>query len=169
MSGGDTRTQYLLSGTYQSEEGIALGSKFKRISFRLNLDNKTTDWLKIGTSLQLVNIDENINSTSSNVIRAALEQTPNIPVRNADGSWGGSTSTVGWVQQRVNPYAIALINKDEANRKQVFGNLYAEITFARGLVLRNEASGNFTIATHDIFRPSYKMGNLERLDKRGLL
>ncbi|KJF43955.1 SusC/RagA family TonB-linked outer membrane protein [Draconibacterium sediminis] len=167
VSGGDTRTQYLLSGAYQSEEGIALGSKFERLSFRLNLDNKTTNWLKIGTSLQLVNIDENINSTNSSVIRAALEQTPDIAVQNNDGSWGGSTSTVGWVQQRVNPYAIALINKNEANRKQVFGNLYAEITFTKDLVLRNEASGNFTIATRDVFNPSYKMGNLERLISEG--
>lgn len=167
VSGGDTRTQYLLSGSYQSEEGIALGSEFERMSMRLNLDNKTTDWLKIGTSLQLVNIDENINSTNSNVIRSALEQTPDIPVQNNDGSWGGSSSTVGWVQQRVNPYAIAKINKNEANRKQVFGNLYAEVTFAKGLVLRNEASGNFSIATEDRFNPSYKMGNLERLISEG--
>ena len=107
MSGGNKRTQYLLSGSYQSEEGIALGSKFDRISFRLNLDNKTTDWLKIGSSLQMVNIDENINSTVSSVVRAALEQTPDIPVQNNDGSWGGSSSTVGWVAQKVNPYAIA--------------------------------------------------------------
>jgi TonB-linked SusC/RagA family outer membrane protein len=167
VSGGDTRTQYLLSGAYQSEEGIALGSKFERLSMRLNLDNKTTDWLKIGTSLQLVNIDENINSTNSNVIRAALEQTPDIAVQNADGSWGGSSSTVGWVSQRVNPYAIALINKDKVNRKQVFGNLYAEVTFAKGLVLRNEASGNFSIATEDIFHPNYKMGNLVKLMNDG--
>jgi len=167
MSGGNKRTQYLLSGSYQSEEGIALGSKFDRISFRLNLDNKTTDWLKVGSSLQMVNIDENINSTVSSVVRAALEQTPDIPVQNNDGSWGGSTSTVGWVSQKVNPYAIALINKDEVNRKQVFSNLYAEITFAKGLVLRNEAAGNFTIATQDIFQPSYKMGNLERLISEG--
>jgi TonB-linked SusC/RagA family outer membrane protein len=167
LSGGDARTQYLLSGAYQTEEGIALGSKFDRISLRLNLDNKTTNWLKIGTSLQLVNIDENINSTNSSVIRAALEQTPDIAVQNADGSWGGSSSTVGWVSQRVNPYAIALINKDVANRKQVFGNLYAELTFVKGLVLRNEASGNFSIATEDVFHPNYTMGNLVKLGNDG--
>lgn len=167
LSGGDERTQYLLAGAFQSEEGIALGSSFERVSLRLNLDNKPTNWMKIGTSLQLVNIDENLNSTGSSVIRSALEQTPDIPVQNNDGSWGGSSSTVGWVQQRVNPYAIALINKNEANRKQVFGNLYAEIYFAKGLVLRNEASGNFSIATQDVFNPSYKMGNLEKKTNSG--
>ncbi len=167
VSGGDTRTQYMLSAAYQNEEGIALGSDFKRISVRLNLDNKTTDWLKTGTSLQLVNIDENTNSTNSSVVRSALEQTPDIAVQNNDGSWGGSVNTDGWVAQRVNPYAIALINKNEGNRKQILGNLYAEIMFAKGLVLRNEASGNFSIGTQDQFLPNYKMGILEKLMNEG--
>jgi hypothetical protein len=63
VSGGDARTQYLLSTSYFNQEGIALGSDFTRYSVRLNLDNKTTNWLKIGTSLQLAHIDENVNST----------------------------------------------------------------------------------------------------------
>jgi len=87
ISGGDTRTQYLLSGSYFNQEGIALGSDFRRVSLRLNLDNRTTNWLKIGTSLQLVSIKENVNSTSSNVINTALSQTPDIAVKNEDGSW----------------------------------------------------------------------------------
>ncbi|MFB6456913.1 SusC/RagA family TonB-linked outer membrane protein [Chitinophaga sp. Hz27] len=158
VSGGDTRTQYLLSGSYFNQEGIALGSKFRRMSLRLNLDNKTTNWLKIGTSLQLVNIKENVNSTSSNVINTALSQTPDIAVKNEDGSWGGAYNPNGWVNSTVNPYAIALINKDEAKRNQLFGNLYAEIAFTKDLSLRNELTGSFSMATEDKFNPSYTFG-----------
>ncbi|WP_211092153.1 SusC/RagA family TonB-linked outer membrane protein [Chitinophaga eiseniae] len=158
ISGGDTRTQYLLSGSYFNQEGIALGSKFRRMSVRLNLDNKTTNWLKIGTSLQLVNIKENVNATSSNVINTALSQTPDIAVKNEDGSWGGAYNPNGWVNSTVNPYAIALINKDEAKRNQLFGNLYAEIAFTRDLTLRNEVTGSFSMATEDRFNPSYTFG-----------
>lgn len=158
ISGGDTRTQYLLSGSYFNQEGIALGSNFRRISLRLNLDNKTTNWLKIGTSLQLVNIKENVNSTSSNVINTALSQTPDIAVKNEDGSWGGAYNPNGWVNSTVNPYAIALINKDEAKRNQLYGNLYAEIAFTKDLTLRNEATGSFSMATEDRFNPTYTFG-----------
>lgn len=158
ISGGDARTQYLLSGSYFNQEGIALGSNFRRMSLRLNLDNKTTNWLKIGTSLQLVNIKENINATSSNVINTALSQTPDIAVKNEDGSWGGAYNPNGWVNSTVNPYAIALINKDEAKRNQLFGNLYAEIAFTRDLTLRNEVTGSFSMATEDRFNPSYAFG-----------
>lgn len=162
INGGDRRTQYLLSGSYFGQEGIALGSDFRRVSVRLNLDNRTTDWLKIGTSLQLANINESVNSSSSNVINTALSQTPDIPVTNADGSWGGAFNPNGWVNNTVNPYAIALINKDEAKRNQLFGNVYSEISFTKDLTLRNELTGSFSMATQDRFFPSYKMGLVER-------
>lgn len=160
VSGGDNRTQYLLSGSYFRQEGIALGSDFRRISVRLNLDNKTTDWLKIGTSLQLANIKEKVNATSSNVISTALSQTPDIAVKNPDGSWGGGVDPNGWVNasRMGNPYALALIIKDDAKRNQVFGNAYAEITFTRDLTLRNEVSGSFAMGTEDKFTPTYTMG-----------
>lgn len=167
ISGGDARTQYLLSASYFKQEGIALGSDFKRLSIRLNLDNKTTDWLKIGTSLQMANITENVNASSSNVINTALSQTPDIPVKNADGSWGGAYNPNGWVNSTVNPYAIATINKDQVKRNQVFGNLYAEIFFTEGLTLRNELTGSFSMATQDQFYPSYTMGLVSNTTNRG--
>lgn len=162
IGGGDSRTQYMMSGAYFSQDGIAIGSKFDRMSARLNLDNQSTDWLKIGTSLQLISINENVTSSSADVINKALSQTPDIPVRNPDGSWGGAYNPAGWVQPVINPFALASINKHEVNRKQAFTNVYAELTFTKNLVLRNEATGNFSFASEDRFNPSYKMGNIEK-------
>lgn len=167
VSGGDTRTQYLISGSYFKQEGIALGSEFKRISTRLNLDNKTTNWLKVGISLQLANIKENVVTSSSSVINTALSQTPDIAVTNGDGSWGGPTNTNPWVQNTTNPYAIALINKDQITRNQLFGNLYGEITFLPGLTLRNEANASFSMAKEDQFYPTYVMGLRKNTTNKG--
>ena len=164
LSGGNDRTQYLMSGSYFSQEGIAIGSKFTRGSVRLNLDSKVTDWFKIGTSLQLSHVDEDINTTSSNVIAAALWQTPDIPVRNPDGSYAGENSSEGWINRRVNPYAIALINKNNPKRNEVFANLYTEMTFTKDLTFRNEVSGNFAFRTQDEYYPKYKFGLAEKLD-----
>ncbi|MFC4874400.1 SusC/RagA family TonB-linked outer membrane protein [Negadavirga shengliensis] len=164
VSGGDERTQYLLSASHFNQEGIALGSDFSRSSIRLNLDNKTTNWLKIGTSLQLVHIDENVTTSGSNVIRDALRQTPDIAVTNPDGSWGGAFNPNGWVNSIVNPYAIALINKDNTRRNQLFGNLYAEVNFTKDLQLRSEVTSSFSMATQDQFFPSYEMGRVVRED-----
>ena len=114
INGGDARTQYLFSLGYFDQDGIALGSKFKRYSVRLNLDNKTTNWLKIGTSLQLANVVENVVSggtSSSGVISDALSLTADVPVKNNDGTWGGVTNTSGWVQPVANPVAWLLLIK----------------------------------------------------------
>lgn len=158
VSGGDTRTQYLLSLSYFDQRGIALGSNFKRYSVRLNLDNKTTDWLKIGTSLQLAHVKENVNATASNVINTALNLTPDVPVQNADGSWGGVTNTSGWVPGVANPVAIAQLVKNLRKRNQIFGNAYAEIQFYKDLSLRNEVSGSFNFSSEDNFTPVYTFG-----------
>ena len=158
VSGGDDKIQYSLSASYFDQEGIALGSDFKRYSVRLNLDNKTTDWLKIGTSIQLAHIDENVNSTSSNVISTALSLTPDIAVKNPDGSWGGVTNTSDWVSKVNNPVGMAKLVKDKKGRNQVLGNLYLEVQFTKDLSLRNEVSGNFDFETEDKFTPTYKFG-----------
>ncbi len=161
INGGDTRTQYLLSLSYFGQDGIALGSNFKRYSVRLNLDNKTTNWLKIGTSLQLAHIKEAVSTTSNSVINTALSLTPDIPVKNLDGSWGGVTNTSGWVTPVPNPVGLAALNSDNRRRNQLFGNVYAEIQFYKDLSLRNEVSGNFDFATEDIFRPTYTFGKVQ--------
>ena len=158
VNGGDARTQYLLSTSYFNQEGIALGSGFKRYSVRLNLDNKTTDWLKIGTSLQLTHVNENVNSTTSSVISNALSLTPDVPVKNLDGSWGGVTNDAGWVVPIPNPVGLALLNTNIRKRNQVFGNVYAEIQFYKDLSLRNEASGNFDFNNQKSFNPTYDFG-----------
>jgi TonB-linked SusC/RagA family outer membrane protein len=161
INGGDVRTQYLFALGYFDQDGIALGSRFKRYSVRLNLDNKTTEWLKIGTSLQLANVVENVVSggtSASGVISDALGLTADIPVRNNDGTWGGVTNNSAWVQPVANPVASALINKNMNYRYQLFGNVYAEIKFTKELSLRNEVSGNFDFSRNEEFRPQTTYG-----------
>lgn len=158
INGGDDRTQYLFSLGYFDQEGIALGSDFKRYSVRLNLDNKTTSWLKIGTSIQLANVVENVTSSTAGVISSALGITPDVPVKNNDGTWGGVSNDSGWVTPVVNPVASALINTDTKTRYQIFGNVYAEIQFSKNFSLRNEVSGNYDFNTERQFSPKVTYG-----------
>ncbi|MDD5151844.1 MAG: TonB-dependent receptor, partial [Flavobacterium sp.] len=161
MSGGNDKTQYLMSASYFNQDGIAIGSKFTRTSLRINLDNKTTNWLKIGTSLQLTHIDESVTTTDSEIIKQALSQTPDIPLKNADGTYAGGESTNGWVPNMPNPVALALINKNNPKRNQLYGNLYAEVQLSKDLTLRNEITGSFSFNTQDKFNPTYVFGNTQ--------
>jgi hypothetical protein len=49
FSGGNDKTTYYMSGEYMDQDGVALGSGFKRYSFRLNLDNKPRQWAYVGS------------------------------------------------------------------------------------------------------------------------
>ena len=160
LAGGDDKTRYYLSGTYYQNDGIAFGSKLDRTSIRLNLDNQTTKWLKIGTSIQLVNVNDKVSATSSNLISKALSMTPDIAVQNSDGSWGGAHNDNAWVPKTANPFALAKINKDLTNRKQIFANAFFEVNLLKGLVFKNVIGGNFSVENRERFNPSFVMGTL---------
>ncbi|MCG7859536.1 TonB-dependent receptor, partial [Flavihumibacter sediminis] len=93
VSGGNEKTTYYLAGDYLKQDGIALGSGFDRYSARLNLDNKPREWATIGASLSFNQTNENLTTSQENIIANALRLTPQIPVKNLDGSWGGGDET----------------------------------------------------------------------------
>lgn len=155
LSGGNEKTQYMLSTGYFDQEGIAVASWFKRYSMRLNLDNQALDWLKIGTSLNLSRTKERINVTNSNIINLAVRQRPDIPVYAADGSWGGPSDSQFTLE---NPVGMAKLRENYRTRSQLLGNVYAEINFTEKLKLRNEFDGNFEVTNDEQFTPTYAFG-----------
>jgi len=166
ITGGDARTKYYISATYFSQEGIALGSDFDRTSIKTNIDNKTTDWLKVGISLDLAHVSEDVATSNTGVILQALNQTPDVEVRNPDGTWGGNDPNI-YGAYGANPFALASIVTDHKSRYQGIGNAYAEIQFTKDLSLRNEVSGNFDFATEDYFDPTYVMGSYTHTSNTG--
>ncbi|SDT04360.1 TonB-linked outer membrane protein, SusC/RagA family [Mucilaginibacter mallensis] len=158
ISGGNEKNLYLISSTYFNQQGIVAGSDFTRYSVRVNLDNKPADWLKMGTSLQLIHSKQNQNTTANGGISNVLSETPNIPVQYPNGSYGGNTNTQGWVSSVANPVAISLITTNNQTRNQVFANQYFEIKFTKDLSFRTEASGNFDFNGNNTFSPTYNFG-----------
>jgi len=152
VSGGDLATKYLISGNYFNQDGLVVGSDFKRYSFKLNLDNQTTKWLKIGNSLTIASIKENVNSSQYNVVGSALGLSPEIAVRSDDGSITFPPGFVGTFNP--NPIAAAALNTNDLGRTQIFGNIFAELKFTKDLVFRSEYSQNFDFGNVTQFNPS---------------
>lgn len=155
LSGGSEKTTFYLSGEYFDQEGVAIGSGFKRYSVRLNLENQTRDWLKIGANLSANNTNEVLTISNDDILNIAISQGPNVPLKNPDGSWGGPTST----QFRLtNPVALAMINDNRRRRMMALGNFYTDIELIKGLTLRNELNGNIEYRNDYNFSPSYQFG-----------
>ncbi|HEY4149180.1 MAG TPA: TonB-dependent receptor [Chitinophagaceae bacterium] len=152
LSGGTDKTTFYFSGEYFDQEGIAPGSGFQRVSMRLNLDNQTRSWLKIGTNLSVNRTNEKVTTSNAGIITLAIQQNPSIPVTNPDGSYGGPSTTQ---YQFSNPIALAAINNDYNKAMTFIGGVYADITILKGLVFHNEANTSVQYYNNYTFHPSY--------------
>lgn len=157
LSGGDMRNKYLISAGYFDQDGIAVNSDFKRYSSRINLDNQTTSWLKIGTNVSMSRVIENINNQSGDLISFAIQQSPDIPVKNPDGSYGGPYD-LNFPLRGGNPLAVAEITLNQRKRTDLYGNVFADIKFLPNLVFRTEVNGNYSAGNIYLFSPSYQFG-----------
>lgn len=163
LSGGSTNTTYYLSGEYLDQDGVAAGSGFKRYGVRLNLDNKPRQWLTISTNLNFNQTNENLVTTNygdagSPLIANALRLTPQIPVTNFDGSWGGSDPVNGANQYApINPIALATLITNKNMKRQFLGGLNLGVTLARGLTLRSSFNGNIGSGLSTYYTPTYNI------------
>lgn len=159
MSGGNDKTTYYMSGEYLKQEGVALGSGFDRYGFRANLDNKVRDWISLGANVSFNQTNENLTTSQENVISDALQLTPQVPVKNLDGSWGGGDITNGANQYApVNPIAIANLRTNKFVRRQFLGGLNLGINIIKGLTLRSSFNTNIGYSNSTYFQPTYAIG-----------
>jgi TonB-linked SusC/RagA family outer membrane protein len=161
IAGGANNTTYYMSGEYLNQEGVAIGSKFDRYSFRLNLDNQAFTWLKLSTSLNFYQTKEKLASTSEDVVRNAINLAPNIPVTNPDGTWGGATENEYGSNAKfapLNPVAIASLVNNDYKRTGGLGGVSAEVNIIKGLTFRTSFNGNFEYTDGSKFTPTYQLG-----------
>jgi TonB-linked SusC/RagA family outer membrane protein len=163
LSGGSNNTTYYMSGEYLNQEGVAEGSGFKRYSFRLNLDNKPREWVTIGANINFNQTDEKLTTTNygdaqSPLIANALRLTPQIPVTNLDGSWGGSDPVNGANQfAPINPIALANLITNTNVKRQYLGGLNIGITITKGLVFRTSFNGSTGNGVSTYYTPTYNI------------
>lgn len=162
LSGGSEKTTFYLSGEYFDQQGIAIGSSFDRYSLRLNVDNQTRKWLKLGTTISLNQTDEQLASTQENLILTALQLAPHIAVRNPNGTWGGPDETNNASTQftPLNPIAMAHLVDNRLLRRQAIGGVNAEVSLLKGLSFRTSLNGNVGFTNSHYFIPSYRLGSV---------
>jgi len=172
LSGGNDRTTFYMSGEYFDQDGVALGSGFQRYSLRLNLDNQTRKWLKLGVNMQVSETDEQLATGSTDVINNAIQMGPHVPVRNPNGSWGGADPINGSSLQFTpqNPIALANLLDRTLKRRAVLGGVYAEVDIIEGLKFRTMLNGNVSYGNASYFTPTYTLGvvtnDVNSLEKR---
>ena len=159
LSGGNNNTNYYMSGEYLKQGGVAVGSGFDRYSFRVNLDNKPREWITIGANLNFNETNEQLSNSSESVIANALQLTPQVPVRNLNGDWGGGDLINGATQYApVNPIAIASLTTNTNRRRQFSGGLNIGLNLAKGLTFRTSYYTDINYSNSLYYQPNYKIG-----------
>ena len=141
FSGGSDKTTYSLSLGYLDMNGLYKTSYLTRYSGRLTVDTEVKKWLSVGTSISYNYQSENNVDYNDQIPRRMVEDFPFLPVYYSDGTYAdnrdypfaeGTRSSVHNLLER--DYII--------NTQTVLGNLFANITLAKGLVLRTVLGTN---------------------------
>lgn len=156
VSGKSNNTSYYISGGYTQQEGVVRTSEMDRISFKINLDQKINDWLKLGTSVNYtdysdVDVSDNQAINQGGVILGMLSTPPNIGIYNEDG-----TFTSNPFQNWENPVSSTDGSIRDYKNQRLLGNLYAEINFLKNFTFRSNVGTDYSHAMSDYFLDPYR-------------
>lgn len=147
------KLNYFVSGSFFDQDGIALGSSFRRYNMRVNTDVKTSDWLKVGTNSMIAyeeieQADDGAYSLYTPISASRFMLPYWNPYRedgsiasSKDGSWNGTT---------LNPIEWMDNNPQKNYKYKALSVLYAEITPLKGLTLRTQLGIDYTHTTSDM-------------------
>ena len=130
--GGTDKVRYYVSGSYMNQEGTIIGSNFKRLAARANIDADLKSWLKMGLNVAYSDSKDDLKLADGEegIINYSLTTTPNLPIYDMDGNYA-SSSYEG--SSSPNPIALAMLNTNKLNRQKLNGNIFFDVKFYKDL------------------------------------
>ena len=178
LTGGSDKTQLAVSANYFDQEGIIIKSRFKRYSYRLNLDHRINEKIKIGTSIlgsNSINSGILTGNTSQgdgaavvgSILGAAIGAPPTLQAYKADGSiFPFGEQAAGQYREVANPLGIAeILNQTNINR--ILGNFYGEAVLLKGLTYRASFNIDLQNSLNDFYSPRYIIAKNDLNDNSG--
>ena len=120
-------------------------------------------WLRTGINFSFSNTFQKLTVSNRSLIQVALRSTPDVPVRNADGSFAASNEPF----MPTNPIAMVLLIDNHDETYGIRGNTYAEFTpggVVEGLKLKTELSFNYNTSNGFRFQPTYRLSQSQFSD-----
>ena len=153
VAGGDAKTKVYLSANYSGDDGILLGSDYRRYGTRINIDHSISDRFKVsgnlGVSRSIQNRINNDNNIYGVLSTSVLMPTYFKPY-NADGTYAYDAN-LGIIE---NPIAAGKLRFNQAKTNTVIGDLAGEYYFLPSLSLRVQGSVDYIGFNEFQFLPS---------------
>ncbi|GAA4003867.1 TonB-dependent receptor [Hymenobacter fastidiosus] len=166
VSGGGENTQYIVSGSYLTQDGLIQNSSYDRYNLRTALTSTLSKYVKTGTNLNLSYSKTRQVGTSgdgfgdgnpgASIVRYALFRTPATPVYNEQGQFVDLPKVDGknaaaFFGDGINPVALADAADRNFNRYSLLGNAYVEISPIERLRIRSDYGVTFLITDYKQF------------------
>lgn len=160
VRGGNESLKYFVSGNYFNQDGIVLGSGFKRYSFRTNLDAQVTEKIKLTLSLNPSVSESDLVGAENpyfvdGVVNLALLAIPTDAVYNPDGTFNFNQNTAAGSGPFVNPIALATGVKDDLTQSRILGNLKLSADLMHGLKYISSFGVDLNNFERSYYRPSW--------------
>src|SRR5690606_898062 len=108
-------------------------------------------YLKAGINFAFNNLKQRLTVSDQSLVATALRTTPDVPVRNSDGSFAASSEQF----MPTNPMAMALLISNRLESYGIRGNTYVSADIIKGLNLRSEVAFDLSSPNAYRVRPTY--------------
>lgn len=156
LTNGTEKGHSLVTLDYTKNDGIIKTTNFERVTARINTDYKLiNNKLLVGENLSL----SRSSQVDNNVLDAALQALPIIPIRTVDGiGWGGP---VGGMNDRQNPVRLLEDNKQNNSiNLRIFGNFFADLEIIKNLHLKTNMGVDYISTNYRNMQLTYQSGYL---------
>jgi TonB-linked SusC/RagA family outer membrane protein len=146
ISGGDSKTNFYLSGEYTTDQSILKLEDFSRYGFRINLDHSITKNLKVGTSNAISfnhRTNVKVGDGPSGFFQASLHTPTYLPLYKPDGTFNAAGAF-------NNPEAIIENWDGGSDGFRITNNFYAKFDITKDLYFKSSWSNDRNIG-HDTY------------------
>jgi TonB-linked SusC/RagA family outer membrane protein len=141
VNGGSTKTKYAISGGYFTQDGIVIGSNFRRYSLRTNVETEVNKYLSVGANFSYNRLSSDGVLTGPGqivpgVITGAMQFNPIATVYDP-------RQMLGYTYEHflktgvANPVAEAREYKSNTGTNRFLGNVFAQLKLAKDLSFRS--------------------------------
>ena len=161
FNGGSAESRYYLGFNYYDQEGIIIGSNYKRGVVRFNLDQDLSPKIRTGFSSQVSydyqnapTVNTNGGGTTPSVLWDAVRFSPILPVHDSTGAYtymngpGPLASPIG------NPVAYANEAQNAVSNLRTFVNVYGEYEIIKGLRFKSSFGVEYLDSIQKQFVPT---------------
>lgn len=159
-NGGTEKFRYLLSLNHFDQQGIMVGSGFKRTTFRTNLDSEIKPWLNVGTTISLSHEFHNVSTAPKNYSLTVYGYglSPIGSAVNEDGSYNYTEPSRPMGR---NPLAEAMLPTDEKNGYSLLNNSYLQLKLNTHWTWKSTVGVKWYYEREDYFSP--RKGSFQEL------